>query len=123
MKITLHALFALLTIVLSASAGPTLLLETTITRDHAKGGKDVLTAPRIAVENGNQAMVRVGKLEYAVTPTLLDDGTVELRAVITEHHGNKAYKLATPHIKSKLNQVAEIQVGAVGIATKASLAK
>lgn len=123
MKTTIHTVLALAAITLSASAGPTLVLETTITEHHATGGKDVLAAPRIAVESGKLAIVRVGKLEYAVTPTLLGDGTVELRAVLTEHNGNKAGKLATPRIRAKLDQVAEIQVGQLGFTTRTSLAK
>ena len=123
MKTTITTLLATIVITLTASASPALLVETTITEHHAKGGKDVLMAPRITVESGKQATIQVGKLEYAVTPTLLDDGTVDLRATVTERDGKKADKLAAPRIKAKLGQVAEIQIGQLALKTKTSLAK
>lgn len=101
MKTTINTLLATILITLTASASPALLVETTITEHHAKGGK----------------------LEYAVTPTLLDDGTVDLRAVLTERDGKNADRLAAPQIKSKLGQVAEIQIGQLAFTTKTSLAK
>jgi type II secretory pathway component GspD/PulD (secretin) len=123
MKTTINTLFATILITLTASASPALLVETTITEHHAKGGKDVLAAPSITVESGKQAIIQVGKLEYAVTPTLLDDGTVDLRAVLTERDGKNADRLAAPQIKSELGQVAEIQIGQLAFTTKTSLAK
>lgn len=123
MKTTLNTFLATILITLTASASPPLLVETTITEHHAKGGKDVLGAPRIIVESGKQAGIQVGKLEYTVTPTLLDDGTVDLRAILTERDGKKAHKLLAPHINAKLGEVAEIQVGQLAITTKTSLAK
>ena len=123
MKTTISTLLASILITLSASASPALLVETTITEHHAKGGKDVLAAPSITVESGKQATIQVGKLEYAITPTLLDDGTVDLRAILTERDGKKADKLAAPRIKAKLGLVAEIQIGQLAFSTKTSLAK
>jgi hypothetical protein len=124
MKTAITTLLTTIAMTLSASASPALLVETTITEQHTNGnrGKDVLAAPRITVESGKKATIRVGKLEYTVTPTLLDDGTVELRAVLTEHNAKKADKLAEPRITAKLGQIAEIQVGPFALATKASLA-
>jgi type II secretory pathway component HofQ len=123
MKTAITTLLTAIAITLSASASPALLVETTITEQHPKGGKDVLAAPRITVESGKKATIRVGKLEYTVTPTLLDDGTIDLRAVLTEHNAKKADKLAEPRIIAKLGQIAEIQVGSFALATKTSLAK
>ena len=123
MKTTINTLLATILITLTASASPALLVETTITEHHTKGGKDVLASPSITVESGKQAIIQVGKLEYAVTPTLLDDGTVDLRAVLTERDGKNADRLAAPQIKSKLGQVAEIQIGQLAFTTKTSLAK
>jgi len=63
-------------------------------------------------------------LEYAVTPTLLDNGTVDVRAVLTERNdGKKAEKLAAPRIKARLGEKAEIRVGNVAFQTTTSLAK
>jgi len=123
MKTTIITLLATIVITLTASASPALLVETTITEHHAKDGKDVLLAPSITVESGKQASIQVGKLEYAVTPTLLNDGTVDLRAILTKHDGKKADKLAAPRIKAQLGQVAEIQIGQLAFTTKTSLVK
>ena len=123
MKTTINTLLATIVITLTASASPALLVETTITEHHAKGGKDVLMAPRITVESGKQATIQVGKLEYAITATLLDGGTVDLRAILTERDGKKADKLAASRITAKLGQVAEIQIGQLAFTTKTSLAK
>ena len=100
-----------------------LLVETTINEHHAKGGKDVLLAPRIIVESGKQASIQVDKLEYTIIPTLLDDGTVDLRAALTKQNGKQADKLAAPRIKAKLNQAATIQIGDLAFTVKTSLAK
>jgi hypothetical protein len=121
MKTTVTSLLATIAIAFTASAAPTLLVETTITENHANGGKDVLAAPSITVESGKQAIIQVGKLEYAVTPTLLDNGTVDLRAVLTERDGEKADRLAAPQIKAKLGKVAEIRIGDLAFTTKTSL--
>ncbi len=123
MRTAITTLLTAIAITFSASASPALLVETTITEQHPKGGKDVLAAPRITVESGKKATIRVGKLEYTITPTLFDDGTIELRAVITEHNGKTADKLAEPRINAKLGHTAEIQVGPFALATKTSLAK
>jgi type II secretory pathway component GspD/PulD (secretin) len=123
MKTAINTLLATIVITLTASASPALLVETTITEHHAKGGKDVLMAPRITVESGKQATIQVGKLEYAITATLLDGGTVDLRAILTERDGKNADKLAAPRITAKLGQVAEIQIGQLAFTTKTSLAK
>lgn len=123
MKIVTGTLLATLAVALTASASPALLVATTITEHHAKGGPDVLKAPRITIESGKQAIVRVGKLEYAVTPHLREDGTVDLQAILTEREGNKADKLAAPRIKAKLGKEVEIRAGDLTFRTRVSLAK
>jgi len=120
MKTTMNTLFATAAIALVASASPELVLETTIAEHHAQGGKGVLSAPRIKIESGKQALVQVGKVECAFTPTLKNDGTVDLRAVFTEH---KADKLAAPCITAKLGQVVEIQIGQYAFTVKTTLAE
>lgn len=123
MKTVITSLFAVIAIPLAASASPALLLETTITEHHATGGLDVMRVPQISTESGKQAVVKVGKLEYVVTPTLLDDGAVELRARLEQRDGDKADVLAAPTIKGKIGQVAEIKIGNITFATKTSLGK
>ena len=56
-------------------------------------------------------------------PTLLDDGTVDLRAALTKQNGKQADKLAAPQIKAKLNQVATIKIGELSFTVKTALAK
>ena len=123
MKNTICALLTSILITLTASAAPILLVATTITQQNAKGGKHVLAVPSIAVESGKLATIQVGKLEYTITPTLLDNGTVDLRAVITGHNGEKKDKLSSPRINIALGKVAEIEVGKVAITFKTSLVK
>jgi hypothetical protein len=123
MKNTLY-LLSILCVSAQAYATPAnLLVETTITEHHETGGRDVLKVPPIYTESGKQAVVQVGKLEYTVTPALLDDGTIDLRAVLTERNGDKADVLAAPTIKTKIGQVAEIRIGDLAIETKTSVAK
>ena len=123
MKTIINTLLATIVITLTASGSPALLVETTITEHHAKGGKDVLLAPRITVESGKQASIQVNKLKYTIIPTLLDDGTVDLRATLTKQNGKQADKLAAPRIKAKLNQAVTIQIGELAFNVKTSLAK
>jgi hypothetical protein len=123
MKNTLY-LLSILCISAQAYATPAkLLVETTITEHHETGGPDVLKVSPIYTESGKQAVVQLGKLEYAVTPALLDDGTIDLRAVLTERNGDKADVLTAPTIKTKIGQVAEIRIGDLAIETKTSVAK
>ncbi|MEI7807740.1 MAG: hypothetical protein WCJ07_04560 [Verrucomicrobiota bacterium] len=123
MKTTINTLLATIVITLTVSASSALLVETTITEHHAKGGKDVLLAPQITVESGKQASIQVNKLEYTIIPTLLDDGTVDLRTTLTKQNGKQADKLAAPRIKAKLNQAVTIQIGELAFNVKTSLAK
>ncbi len=123
MKITFSVLSLIFIFNFTASALSALLVETTIAEINAKGEKSVLTAPRVIVESGKQAVIRVGSLEYAVTPTLLGDGTVDLRATLTKRDGKKADQIAAPRIIAKLGQTAEIKVGTLAFKAKTSLAK
>lgn len=125
MKTSISTLLASIAFALTASAAPTLLVETTITKPEIKDGRDIRRVIQLSmkVESGSKAIMRAGALEYALTPTLLDDGTVDLRAILTERDGKKADKLAAPRIKAKLGQLAKIQIGQLGFTTKTSLAK
>jgi len=123
MKLTIKILLASLTLGSSGFAAPTLLLETTITEHRAARDKIVLAAPRVVIESGRQAVVEVNKLEYAVTPTLLDNGTVEIRATLTDRTGGEVKRLAAPRIKTQLDHIAEIQVGQFAFTTKTSVVK
>jgi len=121
MKTTINALLATIAISLTASASPALLLEITFT-EHADAGKDVL-ATSCTLESGKQVVIQIGKFEYGVTPTLLDDGAVDLRTTVTPAGDKKAEKLVVPTITTKLENVAEIQIGQRALTIKPSLAK
>lgn len=123
MKTAIIALLSTIVASVTASASQALLVQTTIIKHDDKGRPDVCSAPSITVESGKQAIIQVGKLEYAVTPTLLDDGTVDISAILTEREGEKSDKLAAPRIKTKLGEAAQIEIGQYTFATKTSLAK
>jgi len=123
MKTTIIALLSTIVASVTASASQALLVQTSIIEHDDKGRTEVLSAPSITVESGKQAIIQVGKLEYAVTPTLLDDGNVDISAILTEREGEKSDKLAAPRIKTKLGEAAQIQIGQYTFATKTSLAK
>jgi len=82
-----------------------------------------MKAPPLSTESGKQAVIKVGNLEYAVTPTLLEDGLVDLNAVLTQRNGDKADVLTAPTIKAPIGQAAEIKIGDLTFATTTSLAK
>ena len=123
MKTTITTLLAAIAIPLAVSASPALILETTITEHHATGGLDVMKVPQFSTEIGKKSVITVGKLEYAITTTLLDNDTVELHAVLSERNGDKADVLTAPAIKAKIGQVAEVKFGELTFATTTSLAK
>jgi hypothetical protein len=123
MKPAIIALLSTIIATVTASASQALLVQTTIIVHDDKGRPEVLSAPSITVESGRRAVVQIGKLEYAVTPILLDDGTVDISAILTERDGEKSDKLAAPRIKTKLGEAAQIQIGQYTFATKTSLAK
>lgn len=71
---------ALLFTVLTSSA---LLAQAPATGQPDKSGKDVLSVPAITVASGKQAIIQVNGIEYAITPTILEGGLVQVRAVLT----------------------------------------
>ena len=123
MKTTISTLFALAVCTVTAAASPALSVETTISEHHPDGTQSVLASPHITVESGKQASIQINQLEYAVTPTLLTDGSVEMHAVLTKYEGEKVTTLFSPTITAKLDQVAEIQKDQLALKTKATLAK
>lgn len=123
MKIFTLVLFATLAIAFTASASPELLVETTLTQNHAEGGPDVLKGPSIKVKSGEPAVVVVGGLEYTVTPTLKEDGKIEVRAAVIKRKGDQADQFAAPLITTELGQTAEVKVGEFAFASKITLAK
>lgn len=124
MKTILGTLLTVVACTATVAASPALLsVETTITERRSDGIQGVLIAPHITVESGKQASIQINELEYAVTPILLADGSVEVRAVLTRHEGGQATTLLSPTITAKLDQVAQVQNDQLALATKTTLAK
>jgi hypothetical protein len=117
MKTTINTLLAIIAMSLTASAAPALLVETTISDHQANGGKEVLTVPSVTVESGKEVTIQAGQFEFGVTPTLLDDGNVDISTTI------KADKPGVISMKGKLGNVAEIRIAQTTFTIKISLAK
>jgi hypothetical protein len=97
---------------------PNLLIETVITEQRIPAEVKVFSVWTVS---GKQAIIQSGTLEYAVTASVLDDGTVDVRAVLTDKQKNK--KLATTRINAQLGNVSELEVGQFAFKTKTALAK
>lgn len=123
MRTISFTLFACLAIVLNASASPELLVETTITQNHTEGGPDVLKGPNIKVKSGEPAVVVVGQLEYTVTPTLKEDGEVEVWTVLSKPEGDQRGQIAGSLKTTQLGQTYEFKIGQFAFASKITVAK
>lgn len=108
---------------LSAWAAPMLCIETSLSDHDAQGEPSVLAKPRVIVESGKRASIRFGNLEYSLTPTLHDRGTVEIETVITEHTGEKARTLSKPRVVVELGKSGEIRFGQRTLTLQPSLSK
>ncbi len=123
MKSAVITFLATIVATLSASALPALLLEASIAKQTAHGATEVLSQPNVIVESGKQATIRSGKLEYSLTPKLLDNGTVDIQAVITEYHGEKAVVLAKPRMIVEPGKEGSLTMEQRVFTIRASLAK
>ncbi len=123
MKSAISTLLATIFISLSASAAPMLLIETSIAEPNAKGEKDILSKPCILVESGKQATINSGKLEYSLTPTLRDNGTVDIETVITERNGKETTTHAKPRMIVELGKSAVVTHGQLLFTVKPSIRK
>jgi len=123
MKSALSAILAGIAITLTAAASPSLRIEMTIATD----GEHIVSRPTIVTQSGKEATISSGnqqsELTCALTPTLLDNGTVDIRAVITQRKGEKTDTLATPQLITQLGKLAKIQVGKLIFTAKPSLEK
>jgi hypothetical protein len=123
MKAVICFTFAAIALTSTAFAAPTLLVEAKITEHQADGGSVVLAAPHLTVTDGTQAIVGVGKVEYSITPKLLDDGNVLLQIVILKLNDRQGEPLAAPRIVSQLGKTATFRVGQLEMSLNATLAK
>ena len=104
-----------------ASAAPLLAVKINLT-EHSAAGDKTLARPTLYIESGKQGIVRSGKFEYNVTPTLLDDSTVEVGVILTEHDGATVRPLAEQRTKAGLGHTAEVQSLGLTFQTETSLA-
>lgn len=123
MKTTLSFILASIAITLTAVASPSLRVDITV----ATGGDRIVSRPTIMTQSGKQAVISSGdqesELTIALTPTLHENGTVDIQSVITQRKGKKMDRLAVPRIVVQLNKFARIQVGELVFTAKPSLAK
>lgn len=123
MKSALAFILASIAITLTAAASPSLRIEMTIATD----GEHIVSRPTIVTQSGKQATISSGdqesELTCALIPTLLDNGSVDIRAVITQRKGKKTETLAAPRVITQLDKLAKIQVGKLVFTAKPSLAK
>jgi hypothetical protein len=128
MKTTLSCILASLAIALTAAASPSLRIDMTI----ATNGGRIVSKPSFYVESGNRGVIssgeqdrsgqKVSELTSAVTPTLLDDGTVDIQMVFTQRQGKKTNSHA-PRIVVQLGKLAKFKVGELLVTAKPTLAK
>ena len=123
MKTLATSFLAFLVMTGNALAAPTFVIETKITVPNPRGGNDVVT-PRILVESGKPAIIEIGNLKYAMTPTAMNNGTVEVRAIITQRNpGNQNETvIAQPRLIVPLGDFAEVKVGQHVLRLKPTLA-
>ncbi|MHA3775423.1 hypothetical protein ACXR0O_28215 [Verrucomicrobiota bacterium sgz303538] len=122
MKSTLSSIVAFVAMAVTVAATPSLRIDTTITR-----ADKIYNRPTLFVSSGEQASITSGDkdtaLTYAVTPTLLDNGTVGIQTVITQRNGKKTNKFATSRIVVPLGKSVTLRCGELLINAKPSLAK
>ena len=112
--IILNSLFASIAVAVTAraaQAAPSLRLDTTILH-----GERTLSRPTMLVSNGEKGSIvsgsRTNLLEYTVSPTLLNDGRVDIKAVVTYRNGKSTDELAT-HFIARQGKAVEVQQGAL----------
>ena len=121
MKPTICTLASLLAVTLTASATPSILLETIISEEHAPAQPEIISRPTVLAISGEKAIIQTGSIEYVMIATLLEAGSIDIRTVLTDKATGK--KLAITHIDTQLGKVAELQVGQWIFQTKATLGK
>ena len=122
MKKTLSCTLASIAITLTAAASPLLSIEMTI----ATAREGIVSRPSVFVQSGNRAVISSGgqqsELTCALTPTLLDNGTVDIQAVITQREGKKSDRHAR-RMLVQLGKLAKVKVGELVFTAKPTLAK
>jgi hypothetical protein len=128
MKSTLTSILASLAITLTAAASPSLRIDMTI----ATRGDSIASRPSFYLESGKRGVIssgqidpngkKVSELTYAVTPTLLDNGTVDMQMVVTQRLGKNTDRHA-PRIVVQLGKLAKFRVGKLVVTAIPTLLK
>ena len=122
MKILLCTLFVTVAFSFTASAAPVLVVRVNLL-EHSDAGDKVVSRPTLYLTSGKQGTVASDKFEYNVTATLLDHGTVDVSATLTEHDGKKALQVVDQRTKAKLGFTTEFRLDKLVLQTTTSLAK
>lgn len=122
MKTTLSCILASIAIALTAAASPSLRIDMTV----ATSGNRIVHRPSLFTQSGKQAIISSGDQESALTcaltPTLLDNGSVEIQAVITQREGKKTDRHFR-RILVRLGKVAKFKVGELRFTAKPIVVK
>jgi hypothetical protein len=129
MKTIIATLLSTTLLALTAWAEPRLVVET-IVKDGGAGGEPKLIAHvHLLTKSGNEVAARVaslevGSFEYSVTPTLGENGTVEIRELVTQRFGErKPHNVGPSKRTAALGETLEWSVGPLGFSTKVSVEK
>ena len=106
-----------------AQAAPVLFIKAVISEHHSNGETEVIKPKGITVTSGKETVIKAGILEYAVTPTLLDNGRVVIEGVLIRHGESKVDKYVAPTVKVDLDDKAHVSIGRFEISTTTSLAR
>lgn len=118
MKTTILQLLAVTAIIATAHAAPMLNIATVISEKQADGKFHVLSVPKFTVESGKSASITSGQIELAVTPKLLDNGSVLIKSVLKTDKPT-----VKPQITVALDKQAQMQIDDLQLTVTPSLAK
>ncbi|MDQ3623424.1 MAG: serine/threonine protein kinase [Verrucomicrobiota bacterium] len=105
----------------TTSIPPRLQIEATILKRDADSEERRVAAPRVIVFSGREAVVQMSitpsqTLEFRFVPTLLDDGSVQLRASL-----NGTGDSLSTEVTTKLGHLIKVQFGQFAALTRVSL--
>lgn len=114
----------------TASAAPRIVLDTVVTEylypegaDYPSGKKQ-LAHSHIVTDSGKRSVTRTGRFEFATTPTLKDNGKIELMQIYTRLEGKGSPRTYKPITRTvPLGSTPECAYGPIFFSTKVSLAK
>lgn len=122
MKTTLSTILASIALALTAAASPSVRIDMTV----ATSGGRIMHRPVLVAQSGKQATISTGRQEsvftIALTPTLLDNGAVDIQTAITQREGKKVDRHAT-RIVVPLGKFAKFKVGELVVTATPTLAK